>query len=150
MCERNIYWLPLAHPLLGTWPATQAHALTGNRTGDPSVHRPMLNPLSYTSQGSFLNILKEKDGFIVWYVCRSGGHLVTILSLSKLHDFRTPWLLSCIWPVKVVGCNIKIQTQPTHQSLVSLWPVFHYILPHLKNGLKIKFWYNNWVILNSS
>ena len=24
MCERNIDWLPLAHPLLGTWPATQA------------------------------------------------------------------------------------------------------------------------------
>ena len=25
--------LPLAHPLLGTWPATQARALTGNHTG---------------------------------------------------------------------------------------------------------------------
>ena len=23
-------WFPLAHPLLGTWPATQACALTGN------------------------------------------------------------------------------------------------------------------------
>ena len=23
-------WLPLTHPLLGTWPATQACALTGN------------------------------------------------------------------------------------------------------------------------
>ena len=29
--ERNInVWLPLMRPLLGTWPATQAHALTGN------------------------------------------------------------------------------------------------------------------------
>ena len=29
--ERNInVWLPLTHPLLGTWPATQACALTGN------------------------------------------------------------------------------------------------------------------------
>ena len=27
-------------PLLGTWPATQACALTGNWTGDPLVHRP--------------------------------------------------------------------------------------------------------------
>ena len=35
--ERNInVWLPLMRPLLGTWPATQACALTGNRTGDPS------------------------------------------------------------------------------------------------------------------
>ena len=29
--ERNInVWLPLVHPLLGTWPAIQACALTGN------------------------------------------------------------------------------------------------------------------------
>ena len=29
--ERNInMWLPLVHPLLGTWPTTQACALTGN------------------------------------------------------------------------------------------------------------------------
>ena len=42
-------------PLLGTWPATQACALTenqtGNRTGNPLVHRPALKPLSHTSQG---------------------------------------------------------------------------------------------------
>ena len=51
--ERNInVWLPLAHPLQGTWPATQACALTGNRTGDLSARRPVLNPLSHTSQGS--------------------------------------------------------------------------------------------------
>ena len=48
--ERNInMWL---HPLLGTWPTTQACTLTGNQTGDPLVHRSVLNPLSYTSQGS--------------------------------------------------------------------------------------------------
>ena len=36
--ERNInVWLPLTLPLLGSWPATQAFALTGNRTGDPLV-----------------------------------------------------------------------------------------------------------------
>ena len=29
--ERNIdVWLTLVHPLLGTWPTTQAYALTGN------------------------------------------------------------------------------------------------------------------------
>ena len=50
--ERNIsVWLPLTHPLLGTWPATQAYTLTGSRTGGPLVHRPVLNPLSHTSQG---------------------------------------------------------------------------------------------------
>ena len=50
--ERKIdVYLPLAHPLLGTWPTTQACALTGNQTGDPLVLRPTLNPLSHTSQG---------------------------------------------------------------------------------------------------
>ena len=34
----------------GTWPATQACALTGNGTGDPLVHGLGLNPLSHTSQ----------------------------------------------------------------------------------------------------
>ena len=50
--ERNInVWLPLMRPLLVTWPATQAGALTRNQTRDPLVCRPMLNSLSYTSQG---------------------------------------------------------------------------------------------------
>ena len=52
--EKNIkVWLPLVHPQVGTWPATQACALTGNRTSDPLVHRLALNPLSYTSQANF-------------------------------------------------------------------------------------------------
>ena len=37
-----------------TWPATQAHALSGNRTSDPLICRPALNPLSHTSQGCLL------------------------------------------------------------------------------------------------
>ena len=57
MCERNIDWLLFTRPLLGTWPATQACAMTGNRTGNLSVHRPALNPLSHTRQGS--NIFLE-------------------------------------------------------------------------------------------
>ena len=52
--EKNInVWLPLTCLILGTWPATQACVLTGNRTGDPLVRRPALNPLSYSSQGKF-------------------------------------------------------------------------------------------------
>ena len=51
--ERNIIvWLPLKHPPLGTWPATQACALTGNQTGDPLIRSsPLLSPLSHASQG---------------------------------------------------------------------------------------------------
>ena len=58
--ERNInVWLPLMWPLLETWPATQARALTGNQISDPLVHRPALNPLSHTSQGRCFCFLKH-------------------------------------------------------------------------------------------
>ena len=50
--ERNInVWLPLTCPPLGTWPAAQAGAPTWNGTGDLSVHKLTLNPLTHTSQG---------------------------------------------------------------------------------------------------
>ena len=38
---------------LGTWPATQACALTGDRTSDPLVCRLTFSPLSPTSEGRF-------------------------------------------------------------------------------------------------
>ena len=41
-------------PMLGTWPATQACALTGNQTSDSLVCRPALSPLNHISQGGFL------------------------------------------------------------------------------------------------
>ena len=51
--EGNIsVWLPLGYPLLGTWPTTQACALTGNQTGDPLVRKQALIPPSHTSQES--------------------------------------------------------------------------------------------------
>ena len=49
--DRNIDLLPLTCPQLGSQPTTQACALTGNQTSDPSVHRLALNPRSHTSQG---------------------------------------------------------------------------------------------------
>ena len=62
--ERNIHvQLHLARPLLGSWPATQAWALTGNQNSNPLVHRPALNPLSHTSQGSRQFELVNFDAF---------------------------------------------------------------------------------------
>ena len=52
-------WLPLALPVLGTRPTTQARAMTGNQTGDPFVRRLALNTLSHTSQDWSLQFLKE-------------------------------------------------------------------------------------------
>ena len=62
-------WLPLTLPLLGSWPATQACALTGNRTSDPLVHKPALSPLNYTSQGypPYLQHVRE-DRVIQFYL----------------------------------------------------------------------------------
>ena len=45
-------------PSLGTWPTTQVCALTGNQASDLLVRRLVLNPLSHTSQGSFLFLIK--------------------------------------------------------------------------------------------
>ena len=60
-------WLPLTWPPVGTWPATQACALTGNGTSDPLVCRPALNPLSHTSQGSyFFFFLKQQNPFWIY------------------------------------------------------------------------------------
>ena len=58
MGKRYINWLLLTCPQLGTWPATQACALTGNRTGDPLVDRLALTPLSHANQG--VRILSRK------------------------------------------------------------------------------------------
>ena len=79
MCERYIYQLPLARPLLGTWPTTQACALTRNQTGDLLVCSLALNPLSYTSQGicPFLFCLK----FFLMYL------LIMLLQLSHFPPF---------------------------------------------------------------
>ena len=45
--------LRVERPLLRTWPATQACALTGNWTSDPFVHSLALSPVNHTSQGKF-------------------------------------------------------------------------------------------------
>ena len=76
MCERNTHWLSLAHPQPGDLSATQARALTGSRTSDLSDRRPVLNPLSHTSQG-----LK--------YLYVENGHTVDVLQfiLFREHDY---------------------------------------------------------------
>ena len=61
-------------PLLGTWPATQACALTGNQTGDPLVCRPALQPLSYTSQGLSLYFLMTACKFFNLFFSRNFGN----------------------------------------------------------------------------
>ena len=92
--RNNNVWLPLMHNsrvaysccVLGTWPAVQACALIVNRTGDPWVPRPALNPLSHSSQGSFSTFwCAEVQWFFTshpaneWYIC----FLFTIATVSS-------------------------------------------------------------------
>ena len=64
--ERNInVRLPLVCPILGTWPATQACALSGNQMGDTLVLRPVLSTLNHTSQGENRHILYNFCG--MWF-----------------------------------------------------------------------------------
>ena len=60
MCERSINQLPPASPQLGTRPTAQVCALTGIRTGDPSLHRPALNPLNHTSQEDLIYFKQDE------------------------------------------------------------------------------------------
>ena len=71
----------------GTWPTSQACALTGNQTGDPLVHRPALSPLSHTSQG---------DSSMLYHV--SVPH--SFLLLKLLHCAYIP---HCVIHFSVVG-----------------------------------------------
>ena len=60
----------------GARPAAQACALTGNRTCDFWVYRPVLSPLNYTGQGTILFVLQN------WIVYKTGRPGVNISSPS--------------------------------------------------------------------
>ena len=74
MCERNIGQLPLARPQLGTWPAIQLCALTGNQTSDLSVCGHNARPTGPHQSG--LKLLLKK-------------------CLSEI--LISPVYLSCVW-----------------------------------------------------
>ena len=61
MCGRNTDRLPLACPQPGTWPATEAHALTGDQIGNLSVCRMVPNPLSHADQGLWVKLTRKFD-----------------------------------------------------------------------------------------
>ena len=70
--KRNInVWLHLTSLQLGTWPSSQACALTGNWTGDSLVHRPALNPLSHTSQHSIHWATPARARYKFWPISSS-------------------------------------------------------------------------------
>ena len=72
-------------PLLWAWPATQAGALTGNQTGDLLVHRPSLNPLSLTIQGS---LLSSGYNTLVLFKAKRPEFLRNIVIYPEPHNLR--------------------------------------------------------------
>ena len=84
-----------------TWCATQACALTGNQTGDPWVHRPVLNPLSHISQGQGSNLncylascLRESCKFI-----REALHIPTLSAWASQRKIeRQPYRMANTQP----------------------------------------------------
>ena len=102
MYERNIYRLPLACSQLGTWPATQACALTGNWTHSLSVCRMMPNTLSYTSQGwKTFDSTFWKRGTFQTITCQLYDPLTSLCLLGYPGKF-------CIWAsVSKVRGNVR-------------------------------------------
>ena len=81
-------WLPLACPALGTWPTTQACALTGNRTSDLLGCRPVLNPWSHTSQGHTVKYYSALASYKVLIHATTWMKLGGIM-LSEINQFVT-------------------------------------------------------------
>ena len=107
-------WLPLTHPLLETWPATQGYALTRNQASDPLVHRPVLHPLSHTSQGHISSnvFLFSYPSFLLVYnymkylfFLSLGFQLLCVLKAEvsvqqvtySLFLFFNPFTILCVW-----------------------------------------------------
>ena len=72
------------------WPTTQACALTRNRTSDPLVRRPALNPLSHTSQ-MWDRLLRQLLPALV-------------LQLPPCRESSLPWLPISAPPTRLDEC----------------------------------------------
>ena len=110
MCERNIGWLPLAHSQMGTWPATQACALTRNPTSDLLITRRVLNPLSHTSQGClslFWNFNTFWTEHPTFSFCTGLRKLCSQSCLLNKHAIWVKALQSCRAPIYTIAANIR-------------------------------------------
>ena len=79
----------LTHPQLGTWPATQPYALTGNWTGDLSVCRQMFNSLSHTSQGNTPKLFEKALSVYMYHCHYNISKLLVSGSLSDQPLFKS-------------------------------------------------------------
>ena len=100
----------LSHtPPLGTWPATQACALTGNWTGDTLVCRLALNPLIHNSQ-SQKHFLHAHCFHNLWHILYIIDHiwigpslngLISLSSFKGVFEIPPPSIKSYLFWQKV-------------------------------------------------
>ena len=69
---------------MGTWPATQACARTGNRTGNPWVHRWTHNPLSHSSPSRYYYHPHFTDGEVKVWSSKNG----TVRTWTQIIEFQ--------------------------------------------------------------
>ena len=151
--KRNIHvWLPLTWLPLGTWPATQACALTGNRTSDPTAHAQsteLQQPGLYVLFGEvFIRVLCpffNQIGFFVVvvfvYLALSFVSSLQILDIDPLSGVLaicspTPWVvfLFCWWfpllcKTFLVWCSPILLTEEIYQKEILLWAMSKILLP---------------------
>ena len=125
-------------PLLGTWPATQAYALTGTRSGDPLVQRPALNPLSHTNQGPKSPCISK--AMCIFNISQILCELITGLYSTRRFTTTNEFCIYCRYYTYVrlsypfilysFGWTTFLQlTLFTTPHLLSRWAVFCLVIP---------------------
>ena len=116
--------LPLARPLLGTWPITQACALTGNLTGYPLVCRTAPSPLSHTSQGIFISILILGNFYGPIFNFANSFFCCKNILLSDVFFILVTVLLSLEDPLKII-CLLFLYS--LFSNILSYLPLYGFL-----------------------
>ena len=96
-------------PLLGTWPTTQACALTGNGTGNPLVSRLALSPLSHASQDCYLTFGHSRP---------SGCKLLSIWGFDFLKINDVKHLFTCQLAIGISSLEKYLFRPSAHFKIV--------------------------------
>ena len=141
--------MPLIWPRLGTWPTTQACALTGNQTGDLLLCRPTTLNQLITAVRAIIHSLTEKEDQYLPTMLQSPVIIVSALSTLEFTVAPSLWNLSQkpshktrSWPYPVLSSSHIPAWDPTAPQLSSggfqasvkrvLWPPSPYpVVPAL-------------------
>ena len=135
MCDWYVYRLPLARPQLGAWLTTQARARAGNKSGNLPIRKPMLNPLSHTSQGprGCFHGGKNRDTcwkgpWLLWNQ-KSTGNFLGLAGKAVVSSTLPEIILGRGSPVSTVWC--------THSHLSAICLTHWWVWPYLSINYSI-------------